>query len=250
MTDFPLIYCNGDSYSDENYHLSLKQSVYANIVGEHLGGYVLNRAITGSCNQRIIRASVHDLVHQRKLNPQQRIIAFIGLTFELRGELWIDELVPKDPAESHFYTHVFAKNDDWRERLLESSKEFTSFLDKYTQGRAYYYSPYAERINLLCHCVMFQALMKTLNVEFLMFQGPVAEKLETEYLIDFFKSQLDPNNFFDFETFGFTNWCHEQKFIPLDMLDRPQIGHPGPQAHRAFAEQLLVPWTKNNACGH
>ena len=47
--------------------------------------------------------------------------------------------------------------------------------------------------------------------------------------------------FFDFENFGFCDWCCEQKFIPLDFLDRPNIGHYGPEAHKAFAEQILIP---------
>jgi hypothetical protein len=246
MNDYPLIYCNGDSYSNENYHSSLLGAVHANIVVEHMSGYVINRAISGSCNRRIIRSSIHDLIHQRKLNPNQRIIALINLTFELRAELWIDDITPRTEAESNFQTHLFARGNDWRERLLTSSAKEKSFFDKYTQGRAYYYSPYAERINLLCDCVMFQALMRELNVEFLMFQGPKAEKLESEYLVDFFKTQLSPSNFFDFENFGFVNWCHEQNFVPLDFLDQPEIGHPTAKAHRAFAEQILIPWIEKN----
>jgi hypothetical protein len=51
---------------------------------------------------------------------------------------------------------------------------------------------------------MFQALMAQLNIQFLIFQGPLAEKLDKEYLIDFFKSNLNSENFFDFDTFGTT----------------------------------------------
>ena len=35
--DFPLIYCNGDSYSDENYYPALKGNTYANAVGQACG---------------------------------------------------------------------------------------------------------------------------------------------------------------------------------------------------------------------
>ena len=95
--DIPLIYCNGDSYSNELYHRSLAKSVYANILAEQIGGFVINKAINGSCNRRIIRTTIHDVVHQRQLNPTQQIIALIGLTFELRSELWVDNLLSTVP---------------------------------------------------------------------------------------------------------------------------------------------------------
>ena len=106
MTDFPLIYCNGDSYSDENYHPTLNGKTYAHVLGEHYNGFVINNAIRGSCNRRIIRSSVYDLIQQRELNPEQKIFAVIGLSFELRGEVWNDKAVPTHARESNFQTHI------------------------------------------------------------------------------------------------------------------------------------------------
>ena len=88
---------------------------------------------------------------------------------------------------------------------------------------------------------MFQSVMRHLNIEFLIFQSPLAEKLESEYLLDFFKAQLDRDCFLDFETFSFVRWCGEKKFPPLDYHDRLDIAHYGPDAHRAFAEEILIP---------
>lgn len=245
MNTHPLIYCNGDSYSDENYHSNLLGKTYAHVVGQHLNGFVINAAISGSCNRRIIRTSCHDMIQQRALNPEQKIFALISLSFELRSELWHESDPRNDPKESNFHPHTFTQKNNWRDLLLgghqATNKVENKFLDNYNQGRAYYYSPYAERINLLCDVVMFQSLMKQLNVDFLMFQGPVAETLEKEYLLDFFKLQLDERNFLDFEKFGFTAWCHQQGFEPLDFKDHPEIGHYSADAHRAFAEQVIIP---------
>jgi len=250
MIDHPLIYCNGDSYSDEDYHPSLKNNTYAYTVGEHLQGFVINHAKSKSCNRRILRTSVHDLIHQRQLNPEQKIIALISLSFDIRSEFWIEDANPTRVAESNFQTHIFTREYNWRELLLAgkdidptiiNNRPDKKFFDKYSQGRAYYYSPYAERANLLCDCLMFQALMNQLNIQFLMFQGPKAEPLESEYLIDFFKSQLQKENFFDFETFGFVDWCYQQqRFEHLD-IGRPETAHYGPDAHRAFAKEILIP---------
>lgn len=92
---------------------------------------------------------------------------------------------------------------------------------------------------------MLRTLLDSLNVDFLIFQSPQAEKLQDEYLLDFFKKQiLHDNRFVDLETFGFCDWCNEHKFTPLDYLDRPTIGHYGADAHQAFAQQVLIPRLK------
>ena len=253
--DFPLIYCNGDSYTDENYHPSLVGNTYAHEVGRYCHGFTINRAIKGSCNRRIVRTTVHDILQQRQLNPEQKIIALIGLSFELRSEIWIDELDnDKDPAESNLRTHTFSQQIGWREKFLSGLDIITTdneykvdekFLKKFSEGRAFFYSPYQERINLLTDMIMLAALLDQHNVEFLIFQSPRAEKLESDYLLDFLRAQiaLDPR-FIDFETFGFVDWCCQQGFTPIDMLDQPGIAHYGPNAHRSFAREFLIPKLK------
>ena len=119
MSDFPLIYCNGDSYSDETYRDSFRNNVYPNFVAKSCDGFVLNKAISGSCNRRIIRTTVHDMIHQRQINPEQQIIALIGLSFELRSEVWADNITERlYPEESNFIKHYFTKQTNWRENLL------------------------------------------------------------------------------------------------------------------------------------
>jgi hypothetical protein len=250
MLDFPLIYCNGDSYSDENYHPSCQGNVYANAVAEQCRGFVLNKAVSGSCNRRIIRTTIHDAINQRKVNPTQHIIALIGLSFEMRSELWVDNILGKPPEESNFKTHTFAKKQSWREDLLagkdiEATNLFNldrKFFEHYSKGRAYFYNPYAERINLLTDLVMLRSTLESLDVDFLIFQAPRAEKLEDDYLLNFLKQQIcDDQRFFDFETFGFCDWAHSKNFTPLDNLNQFKIGHYGPDAHRAFAHEILIP---------
>ena len=247
---FPLIYCNGDSYTDNFYHTSLRDKICCNIVGRYCNGFVINKSITGSCNRRIIRTTLHDIIAQRKLNPEQKIIALIGLSFELRSELWVEHVHATIPEESNFKTHQFSEKLTWREDLLSNIDIETKnvykldkkFFDFYSQGRAYFYSPYAERINLLTDLIMLRSVFESLNVDFLIFQSPKAEKLDQEYLLDFFKNEIaNDARFFDFENFSFCSWCCDNKFIPLDYHDRPEIGHYGADAHEAFAKQILIP---------
>ena len=156
--EFPLIYCNGDSYSNDRYSPSLLNGTYANVVAESCQGFVINKSINGSCNRRIIRTTLHDLILQRQQNPMQKIIALIGLSFELRSEIWVDEIKkPIAPEESNFVTHIFTKQINWRDNLLNGIEIQTpnreqlneKFLKEYSNGRAFFYSSYAERINLL-----------------------------------------------------------------------------------------------------
>ena len=254
VMNFPLIYCNGDSYSDSNYHGSLIGKTYSDIVGQNLDGYVINKAVRGSCNKRIIRTTIHDMIHQRELNKTQEIIALIGLSFEIRSEYWVDKLIPDLPEESNFLTHTFSSQLDWRNRLLQgmpfnntinNKNVDKDFHDIYSKGRAFFYSPYAERINLVCDLLLLKHLFDSLEIKFLVFQSPKAERLENEYLLDFFQTRLyEDARFINLESFGFVDWCYENHFVPLDYLDRPQIGHYGADAHAAFATQWILPKLK------
>ena len=249
--DFPLIYCNGDSYSDEKYHSSLHGNTYVNFVANNLNGFAINSAISGSCNRRIIRTTLHDVIQQRKLNPDQKIIVLIGLSFELRSEIWVDDIKDnRSPAESNFRTHAFSSQLNWRENLLANISinsfnqynQAEKFFKKFSDGRAFFFSPYAERINLLTDLVMLRSVFESLDINFLIFQSPIAEILESDYLLDFFKEQIaDDERFFNFEKFGFVDWCYQQKFTSIDKVNNPGTNHYGPDAHQAFADQILMP---------
>jgi hypothetical protein len=245
---FPLVYANGCSYSTPGDGLR----VHADYVTEQINAFHINNSIRGSCNRRIIRTSIYDIIEQRKINPSQKIIALISLSFELRSELWLEDNKPINAQESNFVTHSFSATTDWRTRLFKgtllndsignSKIPNSKFLEQYNNGRAYFYSPYAERINLLTDLLMFTAICEKYNINYLLFQAPKAEKLENEHLLDFLKNQLynDPR-VFDLETFGFLDWAYNQKFNPLDMLDTPQIAHYNSDAHQAFANEILMP---------
>lgn len=230
--DFPLVYANGCSYSTPG----RSRKVHANYIADEVNGFLINNSIPGSCNRRIIRTSLYDIIEQKKINPTQKFIAIISLTFELRSELWLESRVTEKEKEqeSNFVTHTFTDNN--------KHIPHTKFFKKYSEGRAYYYSAYAERINLLTDLLMFTATCNKYNVNYLIFQAPMAEKLEHEHVLDFFKKEIKQDTrIFDLETFGFLDWACEKKFNPLDMLDTPEIAHYNSDAHKAFAQQVLMP---------
>jgi len=254
--NFPLIYCNGSSYSSETYNPANNGTIYANYIAQSLNGFVLNKSRNGNSNKNILRTSVHDIIHQRKINPDQKIIAIIGFTYELRSDIWREDIKPDSPEQSHFRCHSFTELLDWRERLLNNLRIFErrhipdaedplfeKFYVKYTEGKAYFFSPYAERINLYCDLLMFTALCQKYDINYLIFSGSHNEKLEQEYLADFFREELyKDERIFNLEEFGFVKWCQENNFPDLD-IDTPR-GHFGPQAHETFANDILLPTLK------
>lgn len=239
----PLVYCNGDSYSAEVYHPSLLGATFADHVAQHVGGTCINPSLPGSCNRRIVRRTMHDIIQHRRLNPNRPIIALLSLSFALRSEIWFEHLPAEHYAESNFHSRQFTKYIDWTNRLemgLSLGQSQDVWLEKWNQTRAFYYSPYAERINLWSDLIGLTSLFDQLKVGYLIWSGPLEETLETTYLVDFFRSQLD-HRVLDPDQFSFCVWCSEQGFVPLDYQDSPRIAHYGPDAHLAFAQDFLIP---------
>lgn len=215
----------------------------------------MNKAKSGSCNKRIMRVALHDLIQQKTLNPKQPILALLGLTYELRDEIWLDDHrdLP-DAEESHFFRFQIALDVSWRKQLIEgvfcksnlstklanSLGPQRSFLKKYQEGRAFFYSPCQERINLYMQLFLMIEWCKQHDVNVLVFCGaPMFEPLEQEYLKDFFGSEIDSRHVLDLEKFSMYDWCRSQGFMPYE--DDPNIGHKHykSDAHRAFADFLM-----------
>lgn len=249
-TESPLIYCNGCSYSNNEYHTSLATSTYADVIGEHLGGYVINRAVNGSSNRRIIRTALVDLLEQRSLNPTQPILALLGLSFDLRKETWSEHRTPEYPNESNFVSYNFTSEQNWRDRLFgnqnldpQSQAQLEPiWFQRLSKAQAYFYSPLAERINTFTDLIMLQSTLKERKISLLVFQAPPVEYIGNEHVLDRLRSQLATPNFVELETLSFTRWCWENNYKNLEQ--KPGVtdcGHPGAEGHRAFAEQILIP---------
>jgi len=255
----PLLYCNGDSYSNPNYDKSLKNKTYDYIVGKKLNAYNINSAVNGSCNRRIIRTTVADLIHQRELNPKQRIIALIGLSYDLRSEYWNNDFLKpnednKSLFESDFVSYQFANNNNWFRDLLNNktinnykfregknySKKFDDIKNK---SRAFFYNPQAERINLYCDLVMFKELMDKLKVEFLVFNSAsYDEDIASDTTFDLFRNEIyKDERFIDLDKFSFCKFAFDNNLEPIDSKDNPLIGHPSSIAHERFAKDILIP---------
>lgn len=258
----PFVYCNGDSYSDQHYRDDLDGKTYAHFIAQRLYGFAMNKAKSGSCNQRILRVALHDLIQQKQLNPQQPTLVLLGLTYELRGELWIDNDRDFDePEESNFCRHQIAFDIAWHQDLLDgifADKNLNQglarrlgagkkFLKSYQEGRAFFYSPYQERIAGLMQIYLMIEWCKQHDINVLIFSAaPPFETLQTEYLKDFFSAAIDSRYVLDLETFSMCHWCRAQGFVPYEKDTHINNGHYGPDAHEAFADFLLSELKQRN----
>lgn len=257
--EFPLIMAYGASQLyTKGYAQALgvpneEIKLFPELVAEHFNGFCINTARPGTGNSRFIRRATHDCLEQRKLNPTQRIIVLLELTFDLRKEIWNESIVPTDSVESNFQSIQLATDFNWRKKLLGNKKStfmdkiqiFQSksteeeFLLKWRQGELFFYSPYAENINLLQQLITLTALFREQNIEYIIYRGNPVEHFEDEYLLDFFADHLaQDSNILDLFNFSFTKWTLDNGF---DMIENNNTynGHPGLQAHREFANLLI-----------
>ena len=250
--DFPLIYCNGDSHCDPNfYYPAMVGHTYADYVGAHFNGFVINKSKTGSCNRRIVRTAVHDLMVQRQANPTQPIMALIAFAQEHQDEFWVDGRTPNDPEDSNFVGHSLISNFD-NAQIFQDDEVTLRFGDQesripahlvrdWSQGNTGFYNAYARRIDFLHDVLMMTVLLERLQIQAVCFQITPRERLVNEYLIDFYKNKINPDTVLDIESFGFATWCGQQGFDPLLDHESPDQAHYGADAHRAFANNVLIP---------
>jgi hypothetical protein len=257
--DFPIVIGSGASQvSIEYYARKLNKQpheikLFPEIVAESLAGYCINIATPGISNRKILRKTLYECIKQSENNPGQPIIVLVELTFDLRKDLWIEsvEKTEDDKNDSNFVSAQIARNINWwKERfnrnisdtvidIIEYTKSLTpmdkKYVNQWQKVEQYFYSSYAENINLNMDLINFTGYMKSNNIRYLIFRGNPVEKFEEEHLLDTFNAVLlaDPG-VFDLRHFSFTQWCLEKNYKPIDSEDRPEIGHPSLEAHRRF----------------
>ena len=235
-----LIYCNGCSYSTPSLYPSLNDCTYDYVIQKITGGFNINHASGGSCNRRILRSSLMDIIEQRKLNPDQNIIALIQVTHESRFEIFLPEIPHANPKESNFVS--FTQSDSWLNKTKNAEILKNPYIQKYLDGQVYLYDVYAERINLLMDVLLFKNYCESLGIKFLIFAGIKLQTLDQEHVVDMLAETLyTDKRIIEFDSFGFCDWCYENGYrnIDPDLNDDDVFGHYGKQAHKHFAETVI-----------
>jgi hypothetical protein len=208
--------------------------VYGKFIADTLGSKFVNRGRSGSCNSRIMRTSVRDLIKLRNENPAEKIQALISLSTIYRHETWTRENNHPEDQDGHFKsfqpsiaTEVYAKEQ----------KEF---------GKQWviHYNDEAEQTNLLWQVLMFTKTLKMYDIDYLIWWGALVGVIKPidysgPFIKDFYQEFKKDKNILSFEDFGFCSWCNDQGHVPFDQIGDHGLGHHSPDAHRAFADYLL-----------
>ena len=230
-------------------------AIYPEIVAKNFKAQLINQGKSSSCNRRIIRTTLRDLIELKK--KHENILTLIGLTFISRTELW----QPWNPAidnDGHFSSiTVDHKKIDWSVNgLIDTIVPNVSWLagsrpQEYYKQWLDHYHPESVMTDLLTDLIMFAGWAKNNNIQYIIFSNvdvlpgddkvgynsPFIESLKHEIEND--KCVINP------WTFSFGSYALNSGLVPKDYHLYKQHGHPGEEAHILFANFILKHLTNN-----
>jgi len=243
-----LLYINGDSYATENKDFP----VYAEYIAEHLGYNVYNNAISGSCNSRIFRTSVRDLLELKQ--KYNKILACVSLSFLTRTEIWdINHKISKfrneknndgdflsiDPADTN-------GGHEWFKKILSTNTGAGEYKD-FSRNFLINYDSEAETVKLFEKMILFVNFCENNNIDYIISSPMFQEKVDfnSPFIKVFYEEIKNNSNILDIFEFSFLEWCLKNKHIPEDNhiafvnKKKYQVGHLGESGHRAFGKFLI-----------
>lgn len=244
-----IVYSNSCSFGEVQPH-----TVYSDVVANGLSAKLINKGKAGSCNRRIIRSSLRDLID---LKTQDRVVLLLGLTFVSRTEIWRPDLSAID-NDGHFHSiSVNHKKFDWSIHGLidtvipDIHKTADPVISDYYQQWLIHYCPESEVTNLLTDIIMFVGWCKNNNIDYIVFSNvdclPDHNKIGyTSPFIQNLRQEIEQDsNILDPWSFSFGTHSLNSGFVPKDQHLYGRHGHPGEEAHIQFGNLLLEHFKKN-----
>lgn len=240
-----MLYVNGDSYS-----IVSDGKKYSDFLKEKFDCSVLNNSLSGSCNSRILRTSLRDLIELKKTH--KKIKAIINVTYVIRTEVW--DPTPKDPKDynndGNFVNLTPTNVKDWASK----DKTVTSKIyHDYCKQFLIHYNVESEITKLLQNIILLSSWCKLNDVDYVIFSGPLQETIDftAPFIKPFYNLVCEDKNILNLFEFSFTEWCLEHNFTPITKNRTQEIhgkiydvGHHGEAAHHAFSEFLFENYLK------
>jgi len=229
-----LLYCNSDSYGV----LSTTKNRYSEYLGQLLNAdTVVNNGLPGSCNARIIRTTVRDILDIRK-NNNDSVLAVICLGSMIRNEWWnVDKKLPDGFNDGHFESFQIHGVNNQQLPFYQYAMEWYR-----------HYDDEAEQTNFMMQLVVLTSFLKQQKINYIMFAGNNSTYKPLDYHNIFIKSfadyiQDDPD-ILDLNNFSFTQYCLQHQHVPFDKAQWGIHGHHGELAHQDFAKFLFNHYNK------
>jgi hypothetical protein len=228
--------------------------MYSDHVARKFSATLINRGLGGSCNRRIIRSSLRDLI---ELEDKSNVVALIGLTFISRTELWQPWLTPKT-NDGHFFTiKTDHKKINWGvsgliDTFIPDMHQYTDHrIQDYYKNWLLHYYPEAVMTDLLADIIMFCGWADQQRIKYVIFSNvdvlPGSDKVGyTSPFIQSLQQQiLNNKNIINPWEFSFGTFALAQGLQPKDYAVYKNHGHPGAKAHKLFSEILINHLQKN-----
>lgn len=222
--------------------------VYAEFVAEKLRAKLVNQGVPGSCNRRIIRSSLRDLLELSTIH--KNILVLLGLSFISRTELWQPDLPPAG-TDGHFHPIIIDHNKiSWKEKglidtVVPNIHELASpSIKEYYKQWLLHLSLESEVTNLLTDLVMFTGWAKSNNIRYLIFSnvntlpGEPQVGLTSPFIASLHRTILNDKNIIDLWKFCFKDHALSNNFVPKDVDVYGIHGHPNADAHNLFGDLL------------
>ena len=225
-----ILYSNSDSCGI----LSTTKNRYPEFLGAELSAKVFNNGKSGSCNRRIFRNTVRDLISIKESHPEEKILAVICLGSLLRNEWWDEKYIPSyEETDGHFQSF----------QLHMSPNNTKKQIYKFSQEWYKLYNDEAEQTNMLLDLVLLTTWFKSNNIEYIIFASNNITYKKIDYndifIKNFSKLIFQDPNILNINDFSFTKFCLDKNYIPYDFDLYQNYGHHGEEAHKEFADFLL-----------
>lgn len=223
---FMIVYSNSCSYG-----VISDGKVYGNFVAEHYNATFINGGSVGSCNERIFRVSVRDVLNLVKIHKPSDIIVLIGLTNTFRGETWDEQAAGTD--DGHFCSFTASNNNLHQSYIKE-------FYKIYNQESAI--------TDLTCQLVMLTSFLRDIGVQYLIWSNtPHLKSIDwsANFVNPFYKKIVADNNIFSLFDLNFIDYVSSRGHTPLDN-SYDQGGHANEQAHKDFSNLLITELCKRD----
>jgi len=241
-----VIYVNGDSYSLSN------GKNYGNYLSEIYNQKLIHRGITGSSNTRIFRTTTRDLL-KLKADGIQDVKVILGLTFNFRTELWIEDHNIEKWYKHQFDDGEFASfqsisNKDWwksgpivtpRGGYLQVPKFYQNYLKEWVICN----HSDGLTVNTIYQASLLKNLCENLGYKFIIFWAADNTKdtnrmdSDLDSLKDFY-AEFNETNSINLLKFSFVKHYFDLGHKPYDYDLFKEHGHPNTLVHELFAQRL------------
>ena len=246
-----IVYSNSCSFGIKQEH-----PVYAELVATEFGASSVNAGLSGSCNRRIIRTSLRDLIDLKNQNNKD-ILCLIGLSFITRTELW-QPSIPALSKDGNFHSLAVEHTKfNWAKGLLNTQIPDIHLsapppVQEYYKQWLLHMSKEAIITETITDIIMFKNFCLQHNIKILIWSNTQVWPADPEvavgdiFLKNFVEYITADKHFINPWTFSFQQYALECGHRPKDEHVYGITGHPNGHAHRDFANFLIEYIKENN----